>query len=63
MGIDFATFIFQLSFCTTATTITSGAMAERANYNAYVIFALVNTLVYCVPAGWVSDYTTDATCY
>ena len=43
MGVVFSTFIFQLSFCTTATTITSGAMAERTNYNAYVIFSLVNT--------------------
>lgn len=53
MGKVFSTFIFQLSFCTTATTITSGAMAERTNYNAYVLFSLVNTIVYCVPAGWV----------
>ncbi|KAI1307944.1 putative ammonium transporter 3 [Halotydeus destructor] len=53
MGTVFSAFIFQLSFCTTATTITSGAMAERTNYNAYVLFSLVNTLVYCIPAGWI----------
>ncbi len=53
MGHEFATFIFQLSFCTTATTIVSGSMTERTNFNAYIIFSLLNTLVYCVPAGWI----------
>ncbi|XP_013786764.1 putative ammonium transporter 3 [Limulus polyphemus] len=53
MGIVFATFIFQLSFATTATTIASGAMAERTDFNAYCIFSLVNTLTYCIPAGWL----------
>ncbi|XP_064470306.1 putative ammonium transporter 3 [Ornithodoros turicata] len=53
MGEVFSTFIFQLSFSTTATTIVSGAMAERTDYNAYCIFSLLNTIVYCIPAGWV----------
>ncbi|CAL1260813.1 unnamed protein product [Larinioides sclopetarius] len=52
-GGVFATFIFQLSFATTATTIVSGAMAERANFNAYIIFSFVNTITYCIPAGWM----------
>ncbi|KAK8761838.1 hypothetical protein V5799_026891 [Amblyomma americanum] len=43
----------QLSFATTATTIVSGAMAERCNFVAYCIFSFLNTVVFCLPAGWV----------
>lgn len=53
MGQMCAAFVFQLSFATTATTIVSGAMAERCNFKAYCIFSFLNTVVYCVPAGWV----------
>ncbi|XP_063985605.1 putative ammonium transporter 3 isoform X2 [Diachasmimorpha longicaudata] len=53
MGQMCAAFLFQLSFATTATTIVSGAMAERCNFKAYCIFSFLNTVVYCVPAGWV----------
>lgn len=53
MGGMYTYFLFQLSFATTATTIVSGAMAERCNFKAYCLFSLINTAVYCVPAGWV----------
>ncbi|EEC19427.1 ammonium transporter, putative [Ixodes scapularis] len=53
MGEEFAMFIFQLSFATTATTIVSGAMAERTNFHAYMFFSALSTLMYCIPAGWV----------
>ncbi|KAL1140722.1 hypothetical protein AAG570_000652 [Ranatra chinensis] len=53
MGSHFTSFLFQLSFATTATTIVSGAMAERCNFGAYCLFSLLNTVIYCVPAGWV----------
>ncbi|XP_046595104.1 putative ammonium transporter 3 isoform X1 [Neodiprion lecontei] len=53
MGSTCAAFLFQLSFATTATTIVSGAMAERCNFKAYSLFSLLNTVVYCIPAGWV----------
>ena len=52
MGPIFAAFLFQLSFATTATTIVSGAMAERCNFKAYCIFSFLNTAIYCIPAGW-----------
>ncbi|XP_013793823.1 putative ammonium transporter 3, partial [Limulus polyphemus] len=53
MGAVFATYIFQLSFATTATTIVSGAIAERCNFVAYCIFSFCNTVVFCLPAGWI----------
>jgi len=53
MGATFVTFLFQLSFATTATTIVSGAMGERCNFHSYCLFSLVNTVVYCIPAGWL----------
>ncbi|XP_033749231.1 putative ammonium transporter 3 [Pecten maximus] len=52
MGLLFATFVFQLSFATTATTIVSGAMAERTKLLSYILFSVLNTLVYCIPAHW-----------
>ncbi|MEM9215852.1 MAG: ammonium transporter [Cyanobacteria bacterium P01_F01_bin.150] len=46
-------FLFQAMFCGTATTIISGALAERLNFNSYlVISALVSGLVYPVSGHW-----------
>ncbi|KAL8606939.1 hypothetical protein ACOMHN_048735 [Nucella lapillus] len=53
MGLIYSTFVFQLSFATTATTIVSGAMAERTNLTAYIVFSFCNTIIYCLPAHWV----------
>uniref|UniRef100_A0A7M5WQ78 Ammonium transporter AmtB-like domain-containing protein n=1 Tax=Clytia hemisphaerica TaxID=252671 RepID=A0A7M5WQ78_9CNID len=52
-GKLFAKYFFQLSFATTATTIVSGAMAERANLKAYMFFSFVNFLSYVFPAHWI----------
>ncbi|EDO40423.1 predicted protein [Nematostella vectensis] len=52
MGM-FAKYFFQLSFATTATTIVSGAMAERVSLKAYILYSFLNTLSYCFPAHWV----------
>ncbi|CAG7653984.1 unnamed protein product [Allacma fusca] len=53
MGDVFTSFFFQLSFATTATTIVSGALAERTNFKAYCLFSLVATFTYSVQARWV----------
>ena len=53
MGFIFSLFLFQLSFATTATTIVSGAMAERTKLSAYIVFSMVNTFAYSIPAHWI----------
>ncbi|KAL9969959.1 hypothetical protein ACROYT_G022252 [Oculina patagonica] len=52
-GDVFALYFFQMSFATTATTIVSGAMAERTHLNAYTIYSFTNTISYCFPAHWL----------
>jgi len=47
-------YFFQLSFATTATTIVSGAVAERVKLGSYMIFAIINTaLIYVFPCHWL----------
>ena len=52
-GDVFALYFFQMSFATTATTIVSGAMAERTHLNAYTIYSFTNTITYVFPAHWL----------
>lgn len=40
-----AFFLFQAMFCATAVTIVSGAIAERTRFRAYVMLALITTVV------------------
>ena len=53
MGQVFSKYFFQLSFSTTATTIVSGAMAERTSLKAYTLYSFLNTLTYSIPAHWI----------
>ncbi|KAK2152018.1 hypothetical protein LSH36_342g06009 [Paralvinella palmiformis] len=53
MGYIYALFLFQLSFATTATTIVSGAMAERTKLIAYNLFSMCMTFIYSIPAHWI----------
>ena len=33
--------------------VTLAELIFRANFHAYCLFSLVNTIVYCIPAGWL----------
>ncbi len=49
-----AFFFFQMVFCGTATTIVSGAVAERMRFSSYCITAvIISALIYPVVGHWV----------
>lgn len=53
IGWAAAFFLFQLMFCGTATTIVSGAVAERIRYLGYVVVsAVLAGLMYPIAGGW-----------
>ncbi|CAM9643274.1 unnamed protein product [Ascophyllum nodosum] len=50
----YAIWLFQWAFAATATTIVSGAMAERATFGSYVLHSsLLMCLIYPIVAHWV----------
>ena len=52
-GTEYAFFVFEMMFCGTATTIVSGAVAERMRFGGYLIVAAVlSGLVYTVFGHW-----------
>ena len=49
-----ASLMFQTVFAATAATIVSGAMAERTNFSAYLIFSLViSAVIYPISGHWI----------
>jgi len=53
-GGNASLFVFNLVFCATASTIVSGAMAERTKFLSYCLYSLIISLVvYPIEAGWV----------
>ncbi len=49
----YADLFFQTVFCATAATIVSGAMAERTEFKAYLIFTIViSVLIYPISGHW-----------
>lgn len=53
MGKIFTFFFYQMSFAQSATTIVSGACAERFYFPAYILFSFFNFFPYAIGAGWV----------
>jgi Amt family ammonium transporter len=50
---DMAFLIFQTVFAATASTIVSGAMAERTKFNAYLIYsAIISLIIYPISGHW-----------
>ncbi len=55
-------FFFEAAFCGTATTIVSGAVAERMRFSGYVITAVIlSGLIYPVIGHWAWAYAPDGT--
>ncbi|CAJ0608177.1 unnamed protein product [Cylicocyclus nassatus] len=54
-GWSYAAFLFQLSLATTASTIVSGAVAERAKLKSYILLGCLVILIQALPAHWVWD--------
>jgi len=52
-GEAYAHYALHFSFASTATTIVSGAVAERMKFNAYMVLAAAKTLFYALTAGWI----------
>lgn len=51
---EMASWIFQVVFAATAATIVSGAMAERTNFSAYLIYSVViSAIIYPIFGHWV----------
>ena len=50
---DYAFMFFQCTFAATSATIVSGAIAERCNFNGYIIFSVLMTgVVYPIHTHW-----------
>ncbi len=51
---SFSSFVFNLVFCATTSTIVSGAMAERTKFLSYCIYSgVISALIYPIEAHWI----------
>ena len=54
-------FLFQLTFCGTATTIISGAVAERMRFSGYLLVSLlISSVIYPIMGHWVWSGNTES---
>ena len=50
---EYVFFFFQLAFCGTATTIVSGAVAERMRFQGYLVAAAITAaVIYPIAGHW-----------
>ncbi|TMS33720.1 hypothetical protein L596_001427 [Steinernema carpocapsae] len=52
-GWRYASFLFQMSFATTTSTIVSASMAERIRLRPYIVITFLMTIAHSIPAHWV----------
>ncbi|MDE6021727.1 MAG: ammonium transporter [Ruminococcus sp.] len=51
---NFSSFVFNLVFCATTSTIVSGAMAERTKFLSYCVYSgVISALIYPIEAHWI----------
>lgn len=51
---DYSSFVFNLVFCATTSTIVSGAVAERTKFLSYCVYsAVISALIYPIEAHWI----------
>lgn len=46
-------FFFQMAFCSTASTIFSGAVTGRVKFKAYIFLSMAIVTIYSIGAGWI----------
>ena len=54
-GVAFLHFVHQIGLCSFATSIPFGALHERVNVKAMLIFCSFNIFIFVLPAHWMWD--------
>ena len=54
-GVAFLHFVHQIGLCSFSTSISFGALHERVNFKAMLIFCSFNIFIFVLPAHWMWD--------